>query len=259
MTIAEYLEQGQLKEALRAQVELIQAQPEDAKAQLTLFELSLLAGHHQNAARQLRSIRSEEESWAASQHFFWQLVRADYRRHTGSRRPRFFTPPAEHVRHRWNAYRALLTNNSRQAMRQIDYAELRAPTLQGFWNGQEFDELRDTDDRLAGVCEIYLGRHWVWVPLEQIRTLRLQEPKTILEMAFRQGKLKLQDHREYNVFVPVLYAHSASFGEEFALGQEVDWTADSGGPVLGIGAKVWTVGDADEPLQELQMLEIRPV
>ena len=46
-------------------------------------------------------------------------------------------------------------------------------------------------------------------------------------------------------------------GDEFALGEAVDWTTEDAGPVCGFGAKVYSVGEEELPLAGVGMIEIR--
>ena len=130
-----------------------------------------------------------------------------------------------------------------------------AKVLEGAVDGREFVGLRDSDDRFAGVFELLIGRRWVWAAIEQVRTLLLKAPVAVLDLAFRPGELRLADGRAFAVTVPLVYPTSAAHGDDFALGQTVDWT-ERGGMTCGLGAKVLTAGEEDVALGECRLFEI---
>lgn len=257
MTAREALGDGRLADALALQSDAVAATPADPVARLFLFELLVLSGNLDSAADHLARIATPDPDWPAARRRFARLLRAERRRTPRLTRPQFLLPPPAHLKRRWNAARAHRDADPDRAARWLDRADASAPEVRGFVDGREFTGLRDTDDRFAAQFELFLDGRYVWVPFEQVRTLRLHPAGGALDAAFRPGELRLTDGRTLAVEVPLVYPGSASEDDDHALGQAADWTSADGGLVCGLGAKVLTFGDDDAPLGDCRMIELR--
>ena len=254
MTARAALADGRLADAVAAQRAAVSATPDDPAARLFLFELLALSGLSSDARRELFGIPSSDPAWPASRLAFRRLLAA-IRHRDRLRKPFLLAPPPKHLKCRWLAANAARRNDS-IAVDFADRADAALPEVTGFVDGREFVGLRDSDDRLAGVFELLIGRRWVWVAIEQVARLSLTEPIAVLDLAFRPGELRLTDGRAFAVVVPLVYPTPAALGDDFALGQTVDWT-ERGGMTCGLGAKVLTAGDEDVALGECRLFEIR--
>jgi type VI secretion system protein ImpE len=139
----------------------------------------------------------------------------------------------------------------------IDRADVATPEVRGFVDGREFVGLRDGDERFASVFEVFVGSRYAWVPFEQVRAVVLPPAAGVVEMVYRPAELRLTDGRALNVVLPLVYPLSAESGDDFALGEAVDWTTEDLGPVCAFGAKVYFVGEEELPLSQVRMIEFR--
>ena len=253
MTARAALADGRLADAVAAQRAAVSATPVPA-ARLFLFELLALAGLLSEARRELLEVPSSDPDWPASRRTFRRLLAA-IRHRDRLRKPFLLAPPPKHLKCRWLAVKAARRDDS-IAVDFADRADAALPEVTGFVDGREFVGLRDSDDRFAGVFELLIGRRWVWVAIEQVARLSLTEPVAVLDLAFRPGELRLSDGRVFAVMLPLVYPTSAAAGDDFALGQTVDWS-ERGGLTCGLGAKVLTAGDEDVALGECRLFEIR--
>ena len=251
------LDEGRLADALALQRIAVGNQPDDGAARLFLFELLTLAGETEYALRELKSLRSDSPNWPASQRAFRDILRAERRRFPRLRRPEFLREPPPHLRCRWNAAFCHNRGRTELALKYLDRADGHAPEVSGFVDGREFTGLRDSDDRFAAHFEVFLGRQYVWIPFEDVRTLRLEKPEHLLDLAFRPARLKLSDGILHAVTLPLLYPGSSREGDDLALGELVDWTSADQGLVCGLGARVLTFGDEELDLGSCAMLELR--
>ncbi len=251
------LDDGRLADALALQRIAVENHPDDSPARLFLFELLVLAGETADAIRQLKSVESDSPNWPASKRAFRDILRADARRFPRLRRPEFLSDPPRHVRCRWNAALCQNRGQSEAATPWLDRADALAPEIAGFLDGREFTGLRDSDDRFATVFELFLGRQYVWIPFEDVRTLRLEKAEHLLDLAFRTARLKLTDGTTHTVTLPLLYPGSSREGDDLALGELVDWTSADSGLVCGLGARVLTFGDEELDLGSCTMVELR--
>ena len=251
------LDEGRLGDALSLQRIAVENHPHDSPARLFLFELLVLAGETADAIHHLKLVESESPNWPASKKSFRQILRADARRFPRLRRPEFLADPPHHLRCRWNAALCHNRGQSEEATRWLDRADARAPEVSGFVDGREFTGLRDSDDRFASLFEVFLGRQYVWIPFEDVRTLRMEKSEHLLDLAFRSARLTLTDGTVHHVILPLLYPGSSREGDDLALGELVDWTSADAGLVCGLGARVLTFGDEELDLGSCTMVELR--
>lgn len=251
----EALADGRLSDAVAEQRAAVQHAPSPS-ARFFLFELLVLADHLAAAREQLDAIDADEPAWPTRIRYR-QLLRAIRRRNHLRRRPEFLSPPPAHARRRWNAARAVEAGDAPRGVRWVDRADAATPEVRGFVDGREFMGLRDGDERFASVFELFAGGRYLWVPFEQVRAVVFQPTAGVMDMAYRPAEVRLTDGRTLDVTLPLVYPLSAESGDEFALGENVDWTSEAAGPVCGFGAKVYFIGEEELPLSQIRMLELR--
>ena len=258
MTAHDLFADGRLAEAVAAQEGLVADRPDDGPVRLFLVELLAFAGRLADAREHLDRIGSDDPDWPASRRVFRRLLRAERRRSELVRRPVILPEPApRHARCRWRAVRALRDDQPDEAVAWIDRADESSPDLAGFLDGQEFDGLRDADDRFASVLEVFAGGDSLWVPWEAVRRVALRPAKYALDRLFRPADLRLKDGTELACHLPLVYPGSHGADDAFALGLETDRVCPDGGPVRCVGGKELLAGDAEVPLAECRMIEVR--
>ncbi|MFO0797551.1 MAG: type VI secretion system accessory protein TagJ [Gemmataceae bacterium] len=248
---------GQLAEAVSLQEAAVAAHPDDASARLFLVELLAFAGRLDDAETHLAAIRSDDPAWPASARGFRRLFRAERQRSVTVRRPTVLPTPPAHAKRRWLAVKRLRDGDPAGAVRWTDRADAASPEVEGFLDGQEFDGLRDADDRFASVLEGVVSGRWVWFPWEVLRRVKLELPRFALDRLFRPAEVKLRDGSVHRVHLPLVYPGSHAADGAFAAGVETDRVCPDDGPIRCVGGKLLLAGDAEVPLAECRMIEIR--
>lgn len=256
MTARELLAEGRLTDAVVEQQKSVELDP-SPQTRLFLFELLVLSDHIDDGLAQLAAIQSDQPTWPDARRRFGRLLQAISKRNRLRRRPEFLADPPAHVTRRWNAARAVEAGDPDRGVRWIDRADAATPEVRGFVDGREFVGLRDGDERFASVWEVFVGSRYVWVPFEQTRGIVLSPVAGVIDIAYRPAELRLTDGRTLSVVLPLVYPLSAEGGDEFALGEVVDWTTEDQGPVCAYGAKVYFVGEEELPLNDVRMIEVR--
>ena len=83
---------------------------------------------------------------------------------------------------------------------------LRArPALEGKVDGEAFTDLFDSDELLGPVLEVFAGGHYLWLPLERVRTLQIRPPKHQLELLWLPAELEDAAGDTATVHLPALY------------------------------------------------------
>lgn len=248
---------GQLAEAVALQESQVATRPDDAAARLFLVELLAFAGRLDDAETHLAAIRSDDPAWPASARGFRRLFRAERQRSVTVRRPTVLPAPPAHAKRRWLAVKRLRDGDPADAVRWIDRADAVSPEVEGFLDGQEFDGLRDADDRFASVLEAVVGGRWVWFPWEALRRVKLELPRYALDRLYRPAEVRLRDGSEHRGHLPLVYPNSHAADGAFAAGLETDRVCPDDGPIRCVGGKLLMAGAAEVPLAECRMIEIR--
>jgi protein involved in temperature-dependent protein secretion len=255
-TPREALAAGRLDDALEWQQSVVKHHPQDPAARLFLMELLVAVGDLNRAIDELCQIKSDEPGWPESRRYFRRLIVAIHRRN--GRKPNFFGPPPEHARYRWHAIRAIREGQIRKAEMRIDRADASSIAIKGHVDGREFEGLRDSDDRFGSVLEAFLEKDYLWVPFEIITRLTLLPAAGLVDNLYRPAMLTIVASEPVRVVVPLVYPDSETRRDEFSLGMDVDMI-DAGGPALGIGARVWLVGEEELLLADCQQFDLLPM
>jgi type VI secretion system protein ImpE len=255
MNAGELFHAGRLGEAIAAQLQEVKANPADQARRVFLFELLAFDGDLERARRQADAIRYDDTELDAAVATYRKLADAE-----GARRrvfeegeePRFFGEPPGHARLRLEAADLLRRGQSAEARAVLDRAAAASPDVHGRLNGRPFSSLTDCDDVLAGVLEVMAGGDYFWVPLEEVRSLRLGPPQYPRDLLWAPALLERED-AFFRVFLPVLYPGTYRHPDErVKLGRITDWKPTDDEIMLGVGAHLFWMDD-----QEIALLEWR--
>jgi type VI secretion system protein ImpE len=249
---------GRLAEAVSLQEAAVADRPADPAARLFLVELLAFAGRLEEARSHLALIDSDDPAWPASARAFRWLFRAERRRSVRVRRPTVLPEPIpRHARARWLAVKRLRDGDPEDAVRWIDRADALTPEVRGFLDGQEFEGVRDADDRFVSVLEAVVNGDYVWFPWEGLRRVKLHPARYTLDRLFRPAEVRLRDGTDLAVHLPLVYPGSDAADGVFAVGLEADRVCPDAGPIRCVGGKLLLVEDAEVPLADCRMIEVR--
>ena len=84
---------------------------------------------------------------------------------------------------------------------------------------------------------------YAWVPLEQVGAVALNPPRFPRDLIWAPARLEV-DGTAGEVFLPALYpgTHEAA-DDQLRLGRMTDWRSGDGGPVLGVGGRLFLADD----------------
>lgn len=254
MSPTELFHEARLTDAVAAQMKVVASRPDDVSERLHLCELLAFTGDRDAVRRQLDQLRDaprELQPFLAEWH---DLLAADDSR----ARPAFLLDPPEHLLRRVESADRFEAGDFDRALDSLDSADELAPWVEGYVDGRPFEGWRDSDDLLGPTLEVIAGRLVAWVPVEQIRKLRLEEVQTLRDELFLPATLWLIDGSERELFIPVLYPGTANHPEEgIRTGAGIDWV-ERGGLMRGLGSRTFLFGDEELTLAEFRQVEVRP-
>ena len=257
MNARELLEAGKLTAAIEALNGELKARPNDLPGRTILFDLLCYAGDLTRAERQLDVIGHQAGGAEAAigVRFYQNLLAAEKARtrlFAEGVRPRFLLerPPA--VSQHLEALDRIREGREDEARALLDRAAASRTPIRGTAGGIAFDDFRDADDLLAPVLEVFTATGYFWVPWEQIQYLEVPAPRTLRDLLWTPANLSTFDGQLGEVTLPGLYPGSSSSADDaIRLGRKTEWIERDGGPVRGLGRKLFLVGDEARTLLEL--------
>lgn len=257
-TAATLFRSGDLTGAIAAATAALRKAPTDLGARVLLAELLAFSGNLERADVILDAASTIDPSSALVVAEFRQLVRADMARRQlfrDGRVPEFLGEPTDTQRLQLAALVALRAGDLAEAAQQAEAAEAVRPHSSGKHNATAFDDLRDVDDLLAGSVEVLTttGKYY-WIPTERLISVTLHAPKRPRDLLWRRASMSVDQGPDGDVYIPVVYAGDDTMTEAQRLGRETDWQQAEGGPVRGVGQRVFLVGEDDVAIMELGTL-----
>lgn len=263
----DFLEAGRLADAIESQVQAVKGHPTDSDERFMLFVLLCFAGDLERAQIHLESLVRVESETKGGASVYQALLASEYERQrvfAGNGSPSIPPGPEGNtpgVQDRLEAVLALHEGDSAKAKTAIDRANEAAVELSGKINDQGFDSICDYDDLLGDIVEVYAGGRYIWIPLQGLRSVSIQEPKHQLDLLWAPAEIESIGGETSSVHLPVLYPGSAASADGLLqLGRSTEWQPIEDDLFRGIGQKVFfaTKGDQeiDVPLLETRTLEL---
>jgi len=264
MTPQELLAAGEIAQAISAQSGVLRARPTDRDARWLLFVLLCYAGEHDRAILQLDTLAQQDAEFGMGSVVYRSLVVADAERTavlTRAGNPLLPPDSPAHVEARLEALRALREARPADARSALERAARARPALEGKVDGEPFADLFDSDELLGPVLELFAGGHYLWLPLERVRTLQIRKPAHQLELLWLPAQLEDAAGDTATVHLPALYQGSAAADDaRLRAGLMTEWREQDGLVVRGLGQRVLLAERGGEErevaLRELRTLEI---
>ena len=261
-TVEEDVRAGKLLQALASLESAIRKAPAEPKLRVLLFQIFALMGKWDRAMTQLQVLgdmdaktRSMVETYRSV--LLCERLRTDV--FAGKRTPLLFGEPA-----RWAALLVQALNLSASghpqeagALRAQAFAE--APTSAGKIDGQSFAWLADADGRLGPVLEAIIDGKYYWVPFCNLRSLAIEKPTDLRDLAWVPASLTLSNGGQVVAFIPTRYPGSeASPDPALRMARKTEWQEGADGSSAGLGQRMLTTDQGDYPLLEIRAIELDP-
>lgn len=249
---------GDLAGATAAITTDVRAAPSDVHRRGFLAELLCFAGEFERADKHLDLIIDQAPAAAPNVVLFRQLLRGgEWRRDVFAegRLPELLAEPSPAVQALLQALIALREDRPADALVLTEEAERLRPRVPGTLNGRPFDDMRDLDDRLAGIFEVLTstGKYY-WIPAERVAEIEarpLEQPRDLL---WRRVQMSVAGGPDGEVFLPTVYPEGAVLSDAARLGRLTDFAGGDGAPVLGVGQRSFLVGEESVPASEIETL-----
>jgi len=239
---------GRLAAAIEAGNAALRLNPADLDSRILLAELLVFAGNLERADTILDAASQIDPTVMLGIAEFRQLIRAALARRQHRREgrvPEFLGEPTPALRCGLAAFIALREGDMPAAARHAAEAEELRPRVAGRAGDTSFDDFRDADDLHTGFFEILTttGKYF-WVPTERVASAEFHPPRRPRDLAWRRTTVSVAGGPDGEVYLPAIYdTQNPNLSDEFLLGRATDWIGPEEGPVLGVGQRVFMIGD----------------
>ena len=257
MDLLRHLREGSLEAAATELASKIKAEPMRLEHRYGLACILALRGEFDRAETHLETIGAQDAGTLPGVQLYRSLLRCEKERSRvwkGVGVPRVAEGSDAFVRAR--ATLPAASAKLDQVTLQAVFGELDSePGVLARVDGAETAVLRDSDDFLGPVLEVFASDAYLWQPMRGLRSLRIQAPTTLVDLIWARAELVTTTGQSASVHMPVLYAGSASSKDALVrTGQKTEWTAVGELGCRAFGGRVLVHGD-----RELGILEVREI
>lgn len=133
--------------------------------------------------------------------------------------------------------------------------------VRGRLNGEPFEWLEDADPRIGARLELFLGGQYNWLPLEHLKSVRMEPPERLRDLLWATASIEAGDALDGADFgealIPALTPLAARHSDDLVrLGRATEWIDLDSGLQAPVGGKMLLVDDEEFPLLEVRELEI---
>lgn len=254
-----HLRDGDLSGSLASVTSAVKQAPADPRLRVFLSQLLMVQGDWKRALSQLKVLAQLDASALPMVHGYRAAILCEQLREAvfaGERMPTVLGDPP-----RWIA---LQLQSLEQAARGrfVEAGELRGqaweecPELEGEIDGGRFSSLSDSDTRIGPAIEALIEGSYLWVPLERVREIHLEEPKDVRDLVWLPAEFQWDNGGTAVGFIPSRYPGSASGGDQLALARRTEWRDEAGDCVHALGQRVWATDERDYSMFDVRRILI---
>ncbi|BCG65716.1 MAG: type VI secretion system protein ImpE [Methyloprofundus sp.] len=248
MTTEELLNQGDVQAALLQLQSQIRSNPAKAELRTFLFQLLVVLGEWERALTQLNVVGELDASSLAMVSMYRQVIACERLREEvflGKKDPIIFGKPNEWVALLVQALKLTAQGEYLKSQALRDQAFATAPATSGKMDEQPFAWLADSDSRIGPVIEAMVDGRYLWVPVENIASIVIDEPADLRDVVWIPAHFKWLNGGESYGVLPSRYPFSYQHDSLIALSRKTEWQDCGDDLFLGIGQKILAT-DVDE-------------
>jgi len=264
MNIEEYLKTGDLAGAIEFQNNEVRTKPTDIDARYVLFGLLVFAGNLERARKQIDALERMGPEMAVGCTLYRNLVTSEEERklaYLSQTKPQVPPTAKDYIHKRAELFAKLKKEDPKALAEAVTEMGDVGCALQGTVDGVSFSGIRDYDDLLGPVLEVFAGGRYLWMPFEDIKRIEISKPEAFLDLLWIHTKIESAEGANYDVHLPVLYGESYKHEDnQVKLGRMTQWCEAAEDVFQGFGQKTIlfaTEGDDKEiPLLTIRNTEI---
>lgn len=252
------LKAGQVEEARQALVAKVRKDPGDVLARVFLFQLLAVQGQWRRANEQLVVSCELDPGNTLLAQTYGVLTRAELTRaavFAGESLPTVIGEPAPWMAQLLQALKLSLAGETEAATQLRSQALELAPAVAGKIDDADFEWVADADMRFGPCLEAVINSGYVWVPMSQLKEVRIDPPSDLRDMVWLPVELVWRHGGRTVGFIPVRYPGTESSQDgELLLARRTDWNEVGEGEYTGLGQRMFTTDAGDYPLLDTRLI-----
>ncbi|NOQ64406.1 MAG: tetratricopeptide repeat protein [Methyloprofundus sp.] len=260
MTAEEYLKQGDINSALEQLQGQVKKDPANAKLRIFLFQILAVMGQWERALTQLK-VAGELDAGALAMVTMYKMVIdcEQYREQVflGQQEPVIFGEPNEWVAMLIQAIKFNAQGEHKQAQGLRDMAFELAPVCSGSIDDVPFEWLADSDPRLGPMLEVMIGGRYLWLPMENVTNIEIDEPKDLRDVVWLPARFTWTNGGGSYGLIPSRYPFSYQHDDALALSRKTEWQESGTGLYTGLGQKLWATDENEYALMDTRSIQFK--
>ncbi len=255
MTAEEALKQGDVSSALRILQETIKKQPANAELRVFLFQLLVVSGQWERALTQLKVVAELDESTLAMVSMYRPVIACERFREqvfSGDKEPIIFGKPNQWVALLIQALKLTAQGQYQQSQQLRQEAFDQAPAISGMLDDQSFAWFADSDPRLGPVIEAIVDGRYLWVPIENIQSMVIEEPSDLRDVVWLPVHFTWSNGGENYGLMPSRYPFSYQQDDLTALSRKTEWQDLGDDLFIGFGQKIFATDQDEYALMDIR-------
>jgi type VI secretion system protein ImpE len=258
MTAEDCLKQGDIEGALKQLQEQVKKQPASAELRTFLFQLLSVMGQWDRALTQLDVAADLDDGTLAMVSMYRQVIACERIREQvflGNKEPIIFGKPNEWVALLIQALK--LTAQGENAKSQLVRSQAfdAAETTSGLINDEPFEWFADCDPRLGPVMEAMVDGRYLWIPIENIKKIVIEEPADLRDVIWLPAHFTWNNDGESYGLIPSRYPLSYQYDPLLALSRKTEWQDCGDELFLGVGQKLWATDSNEYPVMDIRTIQ----
>lgn len=264
MNLAEqYLQEGNLSDALIQLQNQVKKDPANAKLRTFLFQLLAVLGEWDRSLTQLNVSGDLDAANLAMVQTYREAIACEVLRKQifqGSKTPLVFGQPSQWIALLQQALKLNAEGQHQEAQILRDQAFELAPVTSGTINGEAFEWLADADVRLGPVLEAIINGRYYWIPFQQIQEIQQEEPADLRDVIWMPAHFVWTNGGDAFGLIPTRYPNSETAEDSaLRLARKTEWTELNDNTFIGLGQRLLSTNENDYALMDIREIKFNAV
>ena len=258
MTAEDYLKQGDINAALSQLQDQVKKQPANPELRVFLFQLLSVMGQWDRALTQLDVAADLDDATLAMVSMYRQVIVCEKIREQvflGNKEPVIFGKPEEWLALLIQALKLTAQGENAKSQTLRSKAFESAPVTSGNIDGQAFKWIADSDPRLGPVMEAIVDGRYLWVPIENLKTIVIDEPVDLRDVVWLPAHFTWNNEGESYGLIPSRYPLSYQHDPLLALSRKTEWQDCGEDLFLGLGQKIWSTDSNEYAVMDVRTIQ----
>ena len=255
-----YLQQGDLTQALTELQNQVRKQPADVKLRIFLFQLLAVLGQWERALAQLKVVGELDAKSLLMVQMYRTAIQCEALRtevFAGKHTPLVFGDPQQWLALLVEALRLEAEGHISQAETLRSQALDLAPAVAGTIDGAEFSWIADADNRLGPVLEGIVNGRYYWIPFQQIRKIEFEAPTDLRDVVWMPVQFTWINGGGTSGLIPTRYPGAEKSEDNLIrLARKTEWVEISESIVHGAGQRLLATDVQDYALLDTRNVEL---